>query len=392
MLLGAALLVSYIFLPFVTQPELGPSTFPAVNASRDANEFDLETNGAQLILFAAGITLLAGVWGLTNRQLDRAVAAVTALGGVLVLEYFAVFFLSYRADEGTYLGAMGLSFWLMLALGAVMILQFALPRAPTPPEYRLNRLLANQESVVALALVALFVIVGLNNPRFLAERNLLDILQGNAYIAVAAIGMSMVIITGNIDISIGSLIGLLAIISGRLVVNDVPVIVAWLVPLVVGGGVGAVIGLLVAYLRIPSIVVTLGDAQYLKRHLDYLDERQTHHGDAGSVLPGAGAAFRVPMSVYFMVVLTLLAALWLRYSGLGASVLRARRERRSGAALGFFADAVGHAGVYPEWGLCRNRRCLIRHAAQRDSADAASKPRALRYHCRCGRWGQHFRW
>ena len=92
LLLGAALLVSYIFLPFVTQPELGPSTFSQVNASRDSNEFDLETSGAQLFLFAAGITLLAGVWGLTNRQLNRAVSAVTALGGVLVLEYFAVFF------------------------------------------------------------------------------------------------------------------------------------------------------------------------------------------------------------------------------------------------------------------------------------------------------------
>ena len=214
LLLAAGLLIAYVFLPFVTQPTLGPSTFPEVNASRSSNELGLETSGAQLILFAAGITLLAGVWGLTNKQFSRAVAAVTALGGVLVLEYYAVFFLSYRGDGGTYLNAMGLSFWLMLGLGVVMILQFALPRPTAPPEYRLNRLLANQESVLVVALVALFILVGLSNPRFLAERNLLDILQGNAYIAVAAIGMSMVIITGNIDISIGSLIGLLAIISG----------------------------------------------------------------------------------------------------------------------------------------------------------------------------------
>ena len=56
------------------------------------------------------------------------------------------------------------------------------------------------------------------NPRFLATRNLSDILLGNAYIAVAAIGMSMVIVSGNIDISVGALIGVLATISGSLAV------------------------------------------------------------------------------------------------------------------------------------------------------------------------------
>lgn len=334
LLLSAGLLIAYVFLPFVTQPELGPSTFPEVNASRDANEFDLETNGAQFILFAAGITLIAGVWGLTNGRLERAVSAVTALGGVLVLEYFAVFFLSYRGDEGTYLNAMGLSFWLMLGLGAVMVLQLALPRSKTQPEYRLNRLLANQESVIVVALVVLFITVGLSNPRFLAERNLLDILQGNAYIAVAAIGMSMVIITGNIDISVGSLIGLLAIISGRLVVNDVPIIVAWLVPLLVGGGVGAIIGLLVAYLRIPSIVVTLGMLSILKGVLIIWTSGQRITGMPEAFYLAQARPFGIPMPVIFMIVLTFLAALWLRYSGLG----------RAFYALGGNAEAARLSG------------------------------------------------
>ena len=334
LILSAGLLVAYVFLPFVNQPTLGPSTFPEVNASRDANEFDLETSGAQLILFAAGITLLAGVWGLTNGKLNRAAAAVTALGGVLVLEYFAVFFLAYRNDAGTYLDAMGLGFWFMLALGVVMILQLVLPRPAAPPEYRLNRLLANQESVIVVALVALFVLIGLSNARFLAERNLLDILQGNAYIAVAAIGMSMVIITGNIDISVGSLIGLLAIISGRLVVNDVPVIIAWLVPLIIGGGVGAVIGLLVAYLRIPSIVVTLGMLSILKGILIIWTSGERVTGMPEAFYLAQARPLGIPMPVIFMLALTFLAALWLRYSGLG----------RAFYALGGNAEAARLSG------------------------------------------------
>ncbi len=321
LLLSIGLVAAYWFLPFVTQPLLGPSTVAEVNASRDANEFELETNGVQLILFAALITGIAGIWGLVNPKLTRAVGAVTALGGVLVLEYFAVFFIGYLKDEGTYLGVMGVGFWLLLALGAVMVLQAVLqavlPRPAVPAQYRLSSLLANQESAIILALVLLMVLVGLSNPRFLAERNLLDILQGNAYIAVAAIGMSMVIITGNIDISVGSLIGLLAVVSGRLVVGDVPVVVAWLAPLVVGAGVGAIIGGLVAYLKIPSIVVTLGMLSILKGILIIWTSGQRITGMPEAYYLAQGRLLNIPVPVVFMVVLTLLAALWLRYSGLG---------------------------------------------------------------------------
>ena len=56
----------------------------------------------------------------------------------------------------------------------------------------LKRVFASQEMVLLLSLLALFAIVGSINPRYIAERNLYSIFLGNAYIAVAAIGMSMV--------------------------------------------------------------------------------------------------------------------------------------------------------------------------------------------------------
>ena len=67
----------------------------------------------------------------------------------------------------------------------------------------LRRLFGSQEAVLLGVIVLLFLVVGGINPRFLAERNLESILLGNAYVAVAAIGMSMVIVSGNIDISVG---------------------------------------------------------------------------------------------------------------------------------------------------------------------------------------------
>src|ERR1700761_6859175 len=99
---------------------------------------------------------------------------------------------------------------------------------------RLLSALASQEALLAIAVIGLAIVVCIDNPRFLATRNLSDVLLGNAYIAVAAVGMSMVIVSGNIDISVGALIGVLATISGTLAVNGAPIVVAWLAALVAG--------------------------------------------------------------------------------------------------------------------------------------------------------------
>ena len=90
------------------------------------------------------------------------------------------------------------------------------------------RVFGSQEAVLIVCLIALFRRCRFDQSSLrIAERNLSSIFLGNAYIAVAAIGMSMVIISGNIDISVGSLIGVLATISGSLAVNGYPIIVSW---------------------------------------------------------------------------------------------------------------------------------------------------------------------
>jgi ribose/xylose/arabinose/galactoside ABC-type transport system permease subunit len=178
----------------------------------------------------------------------------------------------------------------------------------------LSRIVGTQEGVLAISLILLMGIVGALNPQFLSSRNLTNVFQGNAYIAVAAIGMSMVIISGNIDISVGPLISALAILCGTVATSGFPVWVAWLVPLVAGGLMGALIGTIVAYLRIPAIVVTLGMYSIIKGAIVLLAGSRTIY----DLPPGFGLSqqslFGIPMPVYFMVVLTIIAAIWMRYS------------------------------------------------------------------------------
>jgi ribose/xylose/arabinose/galactoside ABC-type transport system permease subunit len=186
---------------------------------------------------------------------------------------------------------------------------------------RLLRVFASQEGLLAIAIVVLAIVVGLDNSRFLSARNLSDVLLGNAYVAVAAVGMSMVIVSGNIDISVGALIGVLATVSGTLAVNGAPIIVTWLAPLVVGVAVMAAQGAVVAYLRIPAIVVTLGMLSILKGGLisvtggKWITDLPDSFHLADIEILGI-----VPMPVFLMVVSTILAAIWMRHSAAGRAI------------------------------------------------------------------------
>jgi ribose/xylose/arabinose/galactoside ABC-type transport system permease subunit len=210
---------------------------------------------------------------------------------------------------------------------------------------RLLEFITSQEVVLLLVVALLFMVVGNANPRYLAERNVLNIFNGNAYIAVAAVGMTMVIISRNIDISVGSLIGVLGTISGAMAVNGYPIWASWLVPILLGGLVGAVIGFMVAYLRIPSIVVTLGLLSILKGGLItvtngewitdmpegfFLAQMRTPE----LALPGFTIP-AIPSPIIIMVVLTLLAALWMRYSATGRAIY----------AVGGNAEAARLSGI-----------------------------------------------
>ena len=340
LILGVMTLIIYQFAPFVIQPDLGATSIPTLTETRSNNEFGLTTNGLILIPIAAGAIVLLGLWTLTNVQLSRAAAALTALAGVLVLEYFIVFWRDYVQEGSTYLSSMGVGFWALLGLGILMLAQVALPRPAVEREFSLRNLAANQESAIILALVVLIVTIGIASPRFLATRNILDILQGNAYIAVAAIGMAMVIITGNIDISVGSLIGLLAVISGRLVVAGAPIWIAWLTPLLIGALVGLFIALIVTYLRVPSIVVTLGMFSILKGILILWTNGQRVTGMPEGFYLAQMKPFGIPMSILFMLVLTLLAALWMRYSAAGRSLYAVGGNAEAARLSGLSATRV----------------------------------------------------
>jgi ribose transport system permease protein len=112
---------------------------------------------------------------------------------------------------------------------------------------------------IYVAAVAIFVLLGVLNPDFLTLGNLRDVAVSACINAIIGIGVTFVIITGGIDLSVGSIASLVGIVTAALMVDHgVPPVVGVLMGLVVGTGCGLVNGVLVTGLNLPPFIATLG--------------------------------------------------------------------------------------------------------------------------------------
>lgn len=126
-----------------------------------------------------------------------------------------------------------------------------------------------RELGIVLALVIVVGATTIDNPHFLSATSVQQMLSGASIIALLAIGETIVVITRNVDLSIGSVLGVSAYATGVLYVQHprVPLVVVFLLALGIGAACGVVNGLIVTVARVPSLVVTLGTL-YVIRGVD----------------------------------------------------------------------------------------------------------------------------
>ena len=121
-----------------------------------------------------------------------------------------------------------------------------------------QRFVSSQSFWVAVALFVLIVFMTWLEPSFGTIDNVTNITRNFAPIAIMALGMTVVLITGGIDLSVGSVMGLVAIVAGLLLTWHHPWYVAFCAGLLAGLACGVFNGFFVAYIGMPSFVVTLG--------------------------------------------------------------------------------------------------------------------------------------
>jgi rhamnose transport system permease protein len=140
----------------------------------------------------------------------------------------------------------------------------------SPRPAALGNIFKARELGIVLALAVLVAYTAIGNPRFLSAQSVRDILLNTAILAVMAAGQAVVVITRNIDLSVGSVLGLSAFAVATMMSANrgLPMIVALLAGIAVGAVCGLLNGVLVRYGRVPALVVTLGTL-YIYRGVTY---------------------------------------------------------------------------------------------------------------------------
>lgn len=129
-----------------------------------------------------------------------------------------------------------------------------------------------REASVGLAIAALALVLAIGAPGYFARDNLRDLFLANLPVLVIALGMTLVILTGHIDISVGSAFAVCSVGAGLLAKAGLPLPAVIVASCLLGAALGAVNGALVAYLRLPSIVVTLATMVALRDALRWATE------------------------------------------------------------------------------------------------------------------------
>lgn len=137
---------------------------------------------------------------------------------------------------------------------------------------RLRAVGAAREFGILIALLLVIIAATVANPNFLFSADgWRDLLLTPSILVLLAVGQAIVIITRNVDLSVGSVLGLSAYLCGRLFIDlpGIPIIAVFLLVIVFGGLLGLVNGALVAFAKVPSLVITLGTL-YMYRGINVL--------------------------------------------------------------------------------------------------------------------------
>lgn len=158
-------------------------------------------------------------------------------------------------------------------------------------------------------LLGFTVICSLNGKNFLTVGNIQNIISQSAVIAVIAIGASVVILTGGIDLSVGSVVGFVGILGGMMLKGGISLPIVIISCIIVGGLIGSATGLFVSYGKVPAFIVTLGAMQIVRGFTKVLTDGKPISGFDKSLTQITSAqVFGIPIVILYVFILYLIMA------------------------------------------------------------------------------------
>jgi ribose transport system permease protein len=174
------------------------------------------------------------------------------------------------------------------------------------------------KSYLVLVLLALVVIGFIASPNFLTVRNATNVITFSSIIAVLAVGQFFVILTGGIDLSVGSTVALSTVITALLLQKGLPAGVAVVVTLAACGCIGLFNGVLIVWLRLAPFIATLATLSMVQG-FSYIIQSTSLIQITNQTFIGwfSGSVLGIPNPVIIFVVLTIVAAFVAKYSTFG---------------------------------------------------------------------------
>jgi rhamnose transport system permease protein len=161
-----------------------------------------------------------------------------------------------------------------------------------------------REITIGAAIAALYLVLAATVPGFFSRENFSDLFLGNFPVLLVAMGATLVILTGEIDISVGSVFAVCGVLAGAAAIAGLPLPLVVLIACAAGAAAGAINGVLVAYAGLPSIVVTLATMVVLRDGLRWLTQGAWIQG-----LPESFQWLGLPQARYPIAALAVVVAL-----------------------------------------------------------------------------------
>jgi rhamnose transport system permease protein len=193
-----------------------------------------------------------------------------------------------------------------------------------------------REASVALAILGLAIVLAAAAPGYFSRANLSDLFLANLPVLVVSLGATLVILTAEIDISVGSVFAICGVLAGVSARAGLPMPGVVLVAVLAGAALGALNGSLVAYLSLPSIVVTLATMVALRDGLRWITQ-----GAWVQNLPAGFQWFGMSQQAYPIAGFTIAAALLAAIAWMGANMAAGRAVYATGSN----PDAARLAGL-----------------------------------------------
>ena len=174
--------------------------------------------------------------------------------------------------------------------------------------------LITDESLGALFIVLIMaVVMAISTDKFLTVINITNVLRQSSFYIIVALGGVCVIIVGELDLSVGSIMGIAGMIAAIMAQGHTNTFVVFAVCTLIGVGIGVINGLLVGYLRLPSFIVTLGMQLMLRGIVTIISGGfPVPNLDPRFNAVGTGVWFGIPAPIYFTLLLCVIT--WLLFN------------------------------------------------------------------------------